>query len=230
MEEIDVDRYLPVSGLQHVVFCERQAALIAVERGWEENSQTLEGRSLHRRTDDNGPRRERRGDLVILRGVDLRSDELRLVGIADVVELRAAGDGSSGVPLFGVPGRWMPSPVEYKRGKPKWDHCDEVQVCAQAMCLEEMLGVTIPAGALFYGQNRHRMPVVFGNELRILVRAAARRLHEMVDSGLTPRADQSSRCRSCSLQRICMPELTTRSGAMSFLHRRLFGCNERGKH
>jgi len=229
MGDVDSDRYLPVSGLQHIVFCERQAALIAVERGWEENSRTLEGRSLHRRTDDGGPRRERRGDLVILRAVELRSDELRLVGVADVVELRAADEDSFGVPIPGVPGRWMPSPVEYKRGKPKRDHCDEVQVCAQAMCLEEMLGVAIPAGALFYGQSRHRMSVVFGGELRLLVRAAAARLHEMVDSGLTPPPNLGAHCRGCSLQNICMPELSARGAASSFLQQHLFGCGERGR-
>ena len=188
------DDLLPLSALQHLLFCERQCALIHVEQLWADNPLTVEGTHLHRRVDE-APG-ETRGGVRIARGVALRSFRLGLSGRADVVEFhRAAG-----------PGPEQPVPVEYKRGRPKKDRSDEVQLCAQALCLEEMLGVPVPAGALFYGQTRRRTEVVFGPELRARTETAARRLHELVAGGITPRAVREPKCAGCSMLELCLPD------------------------
>lgn len=211
-EEADL---LQLSALQHLVFCERQCALIHIEQVWKDNPLTLEGAYLHHRTDEEAPRREVRGDVVICRALPLRSLSLGLSGRADVVEFHRVREkstgkdpknGPQGVKLKGLPGLWMPFPVEYKRGKPKPDLCDEVQLCAQAMCLEEMLGLPLREGALFYGKIQRRHNVEFGHMLREDTRSAARRLHELVESGITPPARKEPKCRSCSLLNLCLPE------------------------
>jgi len=214
------DQLLPLSALQHLVFCERQCALIHIEQVWEDNAFTLEGSHLHTRVDEEAPRREARGDLVILRGVALQSLELGLVGRADVVELHRAasggpargaeGDAPSAVAVPGLNGLWTPFPVEYKRGKPKPDSCDEVQLCAQALCLEEMMGVHIAEGALFYGRRQRRHPVHLGGKLRAETREAAGSLHELISSGVTPPAKKEAKCKRCSLLPLCMPEAMSR--------------------
>jgi len=222
------DDLLPVSALQHLAFCERQWGLMYLEGIWEENVLTAEGGILHEQTDE--PETEVRGDLRIARALRLRSLRLGLSGIADTVEFHRAradapGGASRGVELPGVRGRWMPFPVEYKRGKPKADHCDEIQLCAQAMCLEEMLagdlrspahaaetqadasaGPLIPAGALFYGQTRHRHDVALDAALRGETEAFAVRLHELFAAGRTPIARYEKKCRSCSIFAPCMPK------------------------
>ena len=215
---------LPLSGVQHVVFCERQAALIHVEQVWEDNLFTVDGRHRHRAVHEEAPRRERRGDLLIVRGLSLRSFELGLTGVADVVEFhrvqeRTSADGRSvAVPLPGVRGVWRPFPVEYKRGRPKAHRADEVQLCAQALCLEEMLRVFVPEGALFYGATKRRMEVVFDQDLRQLTKEAARRFRELVDSGITPSAHREKKCSTCSLVELCMPEaMTKRRSARRYL-------------
>jgi CRISPR-associated exonuclease Cas4 len=210
------DHLLPLSALQHLVFCERQCALIHLEQLWKDNAFTLEGSHLHGRVDGDAPHREVRGDLVILRGLALRSLELGLVGRADVVELHraaSAGDRSGrpvAVSVCGLRGLWTPFPVEYKRGKPKADSCDKVQLCAQALCLEEMMNVHVPEGALFYGRRQQRYPVELGDELRRETCDAARRLHELISAGVTPPATKEPKCRRCSLLPICMPEAMSR--------------------
>lgn len=143
-----------LSGLQHFSFCPRQWALIHIEGLWAENLRTVEGELLHTKTHDPGAR-ESRGDTLILRGLRVFSAALGLSGACDVVEFR---QNPCGVPLAGREGRWQPFPVEYKRGKPKAHRADEIQLCAQAVCLEEMLCCAIPAGALFYGETRRRQP------------------------------------------------------------------------
>ncbi len=208
------DDLLPISALQHLVFCERQAALIHVERLWSDNSLTLEGSYSHRRVDSTSPRREVRGDVVIVRGLSLRSPELGLVGRADVVEFRRLegtarppeGPRETTVTLPGLQGEWTPYPVEYKRGVPKGNRCDEVQLCAQALCLEEQLAVGIPEGALFYGRRQRRHQVSLDEELRSLTRRAAGRFRELVTEGVTPRATKGPRCERCSLLELCLPE------------------------
>ncbi|HUP47807.1 MAG TPA: CRISPR-associated protein Cas4 [Thermoanaerobaculia bacterium] len=205
---------LPLSGLQHLVFCERQCALIHVERVWRENVLTAEGRVLHERTDSG--EMEGRGDLRVARGIPLRSLRLGLAGRADVVELhRVYGPG--GTAVSGLEGCWQPFPVEYKRGTSKWIDCDRVQLCAQALCLEEMLGVQIPSGALFYGQTRRREEVQLDERLRLATEEAAARFHEIVAGGLTPMAYRAPKCKSCSLLEICMPPRRRRASVSRYL-------------
>ncbi len=197
----------PLSALQHLVFCERQCALIHLEQVWVENRFTAEGRLLHERADTVGG--ESRGDLRIARGLALCCLRLGLSGRADVVEFHRAEGG--GVELPGASGRWRPFPVEYKRGKPKAGRCDEVQLCAQALCLEEMLEVEVPAGALFYGKRRRRTEVRFNTELRRFTETAAERLHELLGCGRTPVAVREKKCDSCSLLGVCLPAAPAKS-------------------
>lgn len=212
------EELLPLSGLQHLVFCERQAALIHVEAAWADNTLTVEGSYRHKRVHDSAPRRERRGDLIITRGLLLRSFELGLSGIADVVEFHLAADeeqqtqdGSyTSISLPGISGLWVPLPVEYKRGRPKAHRADEVQLCAQALCLEEMTGVHVHSGALFYGKAQRRVNVACDLELRALTQNAARRFHELFEKGETPAAVKEKRCQSCSLADLCVPEAMNR--------------------
>lgn len=201
------DQLLPLSALQHLLFCERQCALIHIEQMWDENRFTAEGRILHERVHAGGD--ESRRDVRIARGLRLRSLRLGLVGQADVVEFhRAAGakENSSGVVrLTGAQGWWRPFPVEYKRGRPKVHDADRVQLCAQANCLEEMLDTTIQTGALFYGEPRRREDVDFSPELRTLTVKTAERLHLLLQTGRTPPGVSDRRCRLCSLAELCHP-------------------------
>jgi CRISPR-associated exonuclease Cas4 len=180
---------LPLSGLMHLLFCERRWALIHLERLWEENVFTAEGRVLHEKVDEGGA--GVREGVRIARGLPLRSLRLGLIGRADVVEF--------------PPPPEPPFPVEYKRGKPKPDESDEAQLCAQALCLEEMLSVAIPRGALFYGLPRRRTLVEFGPDLRALVERAAARMHDLVRSEETPPGQYEKKCRGCSLLDLCLP-------------------------
>lgn len=208
---------LPLSALQHLIFCERQCALIHLEQAWVENSATLEGRDLHEKVDSGDV--ESRRDLRIARGLHIRSFRLGISGIADVVEFHRASDGDpDGAVIPGASGRWRPFPVEYKRGKRKYRLANEVQLCAQAMCLEEMLGCSVPEGALFYGKSQRRMEVTLGHGLRDRTEAACRRLHELFESGKTPTAKREPKCDDCSLLEICQPEASGRS-ALRYLRR-----------
>jgi len=200
------DELLPLSGLQHLVFCERQWGLIHIEQQWEENRLTAEGRILHERVDSGVP--ETRSGVRITRGLALRSLRLGLSGRADVVEF----------PLDGSP----PVPVEYKRGKPKGDDCDEVQLCAQALCLEEQLGVGVPQGALYYGEKGRRTVVELGPELRGRVEELCARMHELYRGGVTPGATFEKKCKSCSLYSICEPKsIGSRGSARAYFQRSL---------
>jgi CRISPR-associated exonuclease Cas4 len=200
------DDLIPLSALQHVVFCERQCALIHVEQVWDENLFTAEGRIMHERVHERD--QESRGDVRIERGVPLRSLNLGLIGKADVVEFHRTDEG-----------KWQPFPVEYKRGKPKADDCDKVQLCAQALCLEEMLDVEVSSGALFYGKTRHRLDVAFNRALREATGKAARKAREMIEEGVTPKASYSKKCKSCSLQLHCMPKLPQKRSVKTYLAR-----------
>lgn len=202
---------LPLSGVQHVVFCERQAALIHVEGLWEDNPLTIEGSYLHE-TANTGVG-ETRGSLRIARGLPLRSLRLGLAGIADVVEFRKTDDPTAGARLSGLEGLWKPLPVEYKRGKPKPYRADEVQLCAQGVCLEEMLGIGVQRGALFYGKTRRRKIIEFDQELRELTETAAMRFRQIIESGRTPVVHRHPKCRRCSLLGVCKPEMPWRSAA-----------------
>lgn len=197
------DELLPISALQHLVFCPRQCALIHIEQLWTENVFTAEGRGLHEKVHETEA--ESRPGVRIVRGLRLRSLELGLVGQADVVEFHA---DAAGVAVPGIGGRYRAFPVEYKRGKPKVGVCDEVQLCAQAMCLEEMLGTSIANGALFYGRPRRRNGVDLTEALRQQTRDTAGQLHELLRSGRTPTAAYSKKCESCSLLERCLPQIT----------------------
>ncbi len=210
------DDLLPISALQHLLFCERQWGLIHLEGQWAENVLTAEGRILHEKAHES--RAETRAGVRTVRGLRLRSLALGLTGVADVVEFHLADDGAvEGVALPGVRGRWLVFPVEYKRGRPKPDHCDHVQLCAQALCLEEMLETGIPAGAVFYGQPRRRQEVPFTPDLRAETWQAAERLHELTRTGRTPEADYGRKCRACSLVHACLPRMSGARRASSYL-------------
>jgi CRISPR-associated exonuclease Cas4 len=207
------DELLPISALQHLLFCERQCALIHIEQVWEENRLTAEGRLMHERVHEAD--NETRGDVRIVRGLRLRSLQLGLSGVADVVEFHRA---DSGVRLSGATGLWLPFPVEYKRGRPKAEPWDAVQLCAQASCLEEMLSVVIPAGALFYGATRRREDVAFDERLRSVLRETAERLRLLFEVGTTPQALYEKKCGNCSLLHLCMPRTAGRGkSAASYL-------------
>lgn len=197
------DDLLPLSGLQHLAFCERQAALIHVEQVWLDNVWTVEGQHLHETTDEG--QGESRREVRVARGLPLRSLTLGLSGRADVVEFHRVDDAEGGTVLTGFPGRWRPFPIEYKRGRPKRHRADEIQVCAEALCLEEMLETPVPAGALFYGKTRRRTGVTFDDDLRAEVTKAASRFRALIDSRRTPPAEYGPKCEECSLMPICAP-------------------------
>jgi CRISPR-associated exonuclease Cas4 len=194
------DDLLMISALQHLLFCPRQCALIHIEQQWTENRYTAEGRIMHERVDEVG--RESRGRIRTAFGLPLRSLRLGLSGRADAVEYHRQGEDSAFNPF------WQPFPVEYKRGKPKKNDSDLVQLCAQAICLEEMLACSVPEGAMYYGKPRRRMAVIFDDPLRQTTAEAARRLHELVASGRTPQAKYEKKCESCSFLSVCMPKVT----------------------
>lgn len=204
------DEMVMISALQHFAFCKRQCALIHLEQVWTENALTAEGRLLHDRVDQ--PKTENRRDLRTATAIRLRSSRLGVTGVMDMLEFhrRETTQDEAGrvvaVPLPPAGGYWQPFPVEYKRGKPKSHRADEVQLCAQVICLEEMLKVNIPAGALFYGQTRRRQDVAFDSELRALTEAAAQGVHALIQSGVTPPAVYSKACEKCSLIDQCQPK------------------------
>jgi len=192
------DELIQLSALQHLVFCERQCALIHIEQLWNENLFTAEGRIMHDKVDT--ANKESRGNIRIEYGVPMRSLMLGLIGKADAVEFHRMDDGM-----------WMPSPVEYKRGKPKMDDCDKVQLCAQAICLEEMLNVEIKKSALYYGRTRRREDVVFDERLRRETEDTAKKVHALIESGVTPKAEYSKKCKKCSLYELCMPKVSRKA-------------------
>lgn len=210
----DDEDCLPLSGIQHLAFCARQFALIHIERLWEENILTFDGRAMHDRADDPFFL-ESRGTVLITRSVPLISRSLGLCGVADVVEFRKCAE--AGVTLNGREGRWQPYPVEYKRGRVKVDDRDMVQVCAQAMCLEEMIGATITEGALFYGRTRRRQVVSLDSILRSRVTDLAREMHQAYENGLTPPPTKTKACKSCSLKDLCLPELSSRRSTRTYI-------------
>jgi len=195
------DELIPLSALQHLIFCERQCALIHVEQVWVENLFTTEGRIMHERVDTGN--RESRGNVRIEFGMPLRSLRLGLTGKADAVEFHLSVKKTTKE-------KWQPFPVEYKRGKPKKDNCDKVQLCAQAMCLEEMLKIHISEGALFYGKTRRRQDVVFDRNLRQETEKAAKQVHELIASGRTPKPVYTKKCKSCSFVGLCLPKTIER--------------------
>ena len=205
--------FLQLSGLQHFVFCRRQWALIHIEGLWKENLRTVEGDMLHERAHDE-TLREKRGDRITVRGVRLRSTELGIAGQCDVLELVSSDQG---VPLKEYNGKWLPYPVEYKRGEPKSIDADRLQLCGQAMCLEEMLCCDISEGALFYGKVRRREVVSFSSDMRQQVRNYLREMHDLAQRGYTPKVKPTKACNACSLKELCMPKLLKQRSAADYL-------------
>lgn len=191
----EVDGFLPLSGLQHIVFCERQAGLIHIERVWQENVATVQGQIVHARVDQ--PGNDHRRGVRLARSVPLVSHRLRISGIADTVEFRC----ERGQPE-------VPFPVEFKRGPARPRLADQVQLCAQAMCLEEQYRIAVPQGALFYDASHRRVPVDFTSQLRETTQQAAERFHFLVSQRHVPRAVPAPHCRACSLEPLCMPQLS----------------------
>jgi len=195
--------FLPVSALQHLLFCERQCALIHIEREWAENRLTAQGKVLHEAADSG--RNEKRNDLFIARSVAIKSTQYGISGKADVVEFYL--NNAKGVELPGRTGLWQPVPVEYKRGKPKINDCDRVQLCSQALCLEEMYKTNIQEGALYYYTIRRREIVLIDDSLRTETLKLIQKLHALIKSGEIPKAQYTPACKNCSLNDICQPEL-----------------------
>lgn len=206
------DEYLLMSGIQHFCFCRRQWALIHLEQQWAENIRTAEGQLQHARAHEEAS--EKRGELLIVRGMRVVSHQLGLTGTCDVVEFRA---DPSGVPLQGREGRWLPIPVEYKHGASKDNDADRLQLCAQAMALEEMLVCPVSQGALFYQQTRRREIVPITPELRKAALRMAEEMHHYFFRAYTPKVKPGTFCNACSLKELCLPKLCRWADAAAYI-------------
>ena len=195
--------YIMLSGIQHFAFCRRQWALIHIEQQWEENYKTTAGELMHKKAHEEGSF-EKRGDLLVTRGLRIASHELGFSGQCDVVEFH---QDKNGITVFGYDGKWSLIPVEYKHGRPKEHNADELQICAQAICLEEMFQTRIDEGFLYYGENRRRSKVIFGADLRNEVKNISNEMHELFHKGYTPKVKPSKQCKACSLENLCVPKL-----------------------
>ena len=208
--------FLMLSGLQHFKFCRRQWALIHIENQWADNFLTVDGTLMHKNAHERGFK-ESRGDRVIVRGLNVFSYTLGISGQCDVVEFLRS---DAGIPMEGREGLWQPYPVEYKRGSPKSHSSDELQLCAQAMCLEEMLCCPIPEGALYYGEIRQRKAVHFTEELRRSVRESLFEMHDLYRRAHTPKVKPTKACNACSLKENCLPKLMNRRSVIGVFARR----------
>lgn len=209
----DEDEFLMLSGLQHFAYCRRQWALIHIEQQWAENERTIDGQLFHKKAHDAGLI-EKRGDLIITRGLHVKSAMLGVAGICDIVEFRKS---EKGISLHNFEGQWQPFPVEYKKGEPKENNADELQLCAQAMCLEEMLLCNISGGSLFYGERRRRTSVNFTKEMRSQVESMICEMHDLWRKGYTPKVKPQKGCNACSLKEICIPKLTKVKTVSSYI-------------
>lgn len=207
------DSYLLLSGIQHFQFCKRQWALIHIEEQWEENVRTIEGHHLHRKADEPFIR-EKRGNKLIVRGMPVKSSALRITGICDVVEFV---EDKNGIELNGVEGKYIAYPVEYKRGKPKVDNSDILQLTAQAICLEEMLLCEINLGYLFYNEIKRRVEVPLTRVYKDKVRTIVAEMHDYYMRRHTPKVKTGAFCENCSLQNICLPALMNKRTVKSYI-------------
>ena len=211
--EYKEEDFLQLSGLQHFKFCRRRWALIHIEHQWAENYRTIDGAILHQNAHDTAFQ-ESRGDRIITRGVSIYSAELGVSGQCDVLEYHR---GNTGIPIAGKDGLWQPFPVEYKRGKPREDTGDALQLCGQAMCLETMLCCDIPEGALYYGEIRRRERVAFTPELRGQVRQMLAQMHDLYQRGYTPKVKPAKSCNACSMKELCLPKLMKNRSVAAYL-------------
>ena len=213
----DDSDFLMISGLKHFQFCRRRWALVHIEQLWEENVLTLEGHYMHERVHDD-QFTELRGSVLLSRGMPVRSETLKITGECDMVELHR---DESGVPIQGREGKWRIYPVEYKHGRPDERGADELQLCAQALCLEEMFVTEIPEGAIYYGKTRHRMTVALTEELREQTKRSLEEMHRLFQRGYTPKAKWTKACNRCSLVEICQPKLSKQMSASEYVKRML---------
>lgn len=211
------NEFLQLSGIQHFAFCRRQWALAYIEMQWQENVRTVEGRLLHEKAHDTTSR-EKRGDLLISRGMPIHSRTLGISGECDVVEFHREEDG---ITLQGYEGTYKVVPVEYKKGKPKQGNADILQLTAQAMCLEEMLCCDIPFGYLYYGEIRKREKIEFSKEIRKEVCEMFREMHGYFSRQYTPKVRWSKSCNACSLKDICLPVLGKNKSVKNYLDEHL---------
>ncbi|KWX83622.1 CRISPR-associated protein Cas4 [Paenibacillus riograndensis] len=211
--EYDDEDELMLSGIQHFHFCKRQWALIHIEQQWEENVRTIEGQHLHRNADQPFIR-EKRVDKIIVRAMPVKSRELNISGICDVVEFIR---DDSGVEINGADGKYAAYPVEYKRGKPKREDEDILQLAAQAMCLEEMLLCEVSTGYIFYNEIKHRIEVPLTAELKANVKAIVEEMQSYYHRRHTPKVKNGPFCKSCSLQHICLPKLMNKQSVKSYV-------------
>ena len=215
--EYSEEDYLFISGIQHFKFCRRQWALIHVEQQWKENVHTVIGELMHKKVHD-PYLTEKRKDTIIVRALPVVSKEMGITGECDVVEFRRCEDG---VRLHGHRGLYSIYPVEYKKGKPKTDEKDQLQLAAQAMCLEEMFSTKIKEGALFYGETKRREIIHITDELRIEVRDMFQEMHHYFSRHYTPKVKTSKSCSSCSLKEICLPKLSKTVSVGTYMKRML---------
>lgn len=208
-----------LSGLQHFAYCRRQWALIHIEQQWAENERTIDGHLFHSVAHDKA-RIEKRGSMLITRGLHIKSARLGMSGVCDVVEFHKCENGIS---LSSYEGSWQPFPVEYKKGTVKTNEADELQLCGQAICLEEMLLCHIPKGSLFYGENRRRKDVEFTEGLREKVCGMAGEMHELWKKGYTPKVKPTKGCNACSLKEICVPKLRRIKSVSAYIDSSLAG-------
>lgn len=202
------DNMLMLSGIQHYRFCPRQWVLIHIEQEWSDNRLTIEGQILHKHVDDPFYR-QKCGEQITLRAVNIASGELGLYGVSDAIELLPSSSLEDTIKHPKYPGLWKPVVVEYKHGKPKRNEVDEVQLAAQTMCLEEMYSINIPYGVFFYGELRHRVNLEITDNLREIVKQCAKEMHEIFKKAIIPKPDYGKHCEKCSLKDICMPEISS---------------------
>lgn len=217
MKEYREEDFLLLSGIQHYSFCPRQWALIHIEQQWKENFFTIDGNIMHENAHDQD-KTEKRKNLIITRGMSIFSRTLGISGVCDVVEFHKDRDG---IALQNYEGTYVPVPVEYKRGKPKAHDADILQLCAQAMCLEEMLVCEINKGFLYYGEPRKRQEVLFDEDLRMKVQNTLQKMHELFARQYTPKVKTTKACKSCSLSDICLPKLNKQVSAAEYIGRML---------
>jgi len=213
--EYDEEEYLQLAGIQHFLFCRRQWALIQIEQQWEENVLTAEGHILHERAHDNYSS-EKRKNILVTRGMPIRSKELGISGECDIVEFHL---DKQGVPIHGREGKYRIYPVEYKRGKPKISDIDELQVVAQVMCLEEMFCCEINKAWLYYSEIRRRMEIDISEAMRVKCRNTFNEMHQIFKRNYTPKVKTGKHCKSCSLREICLPVLANRKAVSSYIKR-----------
>ena len=212
---------LMLSGIQHYMFCPRQWALIHIEQQWAENKLTTEGNILHQNV-DNPFYRQKNGDAITLRSLHIASKELGLYGITDAVELIPSASPENAITHNHYKGYWKPYPVEYKRGHRKPDERDEVQLAAQVLCLEEMYGINITYGALYYNEVKHREIINISEPLRRTTRQCAKQMHEIFKTGIMPKANKKRHCKNCSLKDICIPEMSDCTQVSYYLNNNLY--------